>query len=67
MHVASVAPVGLIGYGGEAMSSVYGFKVTLTGKGGHGSTPEQCVDPINAGVQIYLGLQSLIARECPAA
>lgn len=65
MHVASIAPVGVIGYGKEAMSSVYGFKITLTGKGGHGSTPEQCIDPINAGVQIYLAMQSLIARECP--
>ena len=67
MHVSSTVPVGLIGYGPEPMSSVYGFKITLTGKGGHGSTPEICVDPINAGVQIYLAMQALIARECPSA
>lgn len=67
MHVSSTTPVGVIGYGTNPMSSVYGFKVTLTGRGGHGSTPELCIDPINAGVQIYLALQSLIAREVPAA
>lgn len=67
MHVASIVPVGVIAYGTDPMSSVYGFKITLTGKGGHGSMPELCVDPINAGVQIYLAMQSLIARECPSA
>lgn len=27
-------------------------------------TPELCIDPINAGVHVYLALQELIAREC---
>ena len=67
MHVSSTTPVGIIGYGPNPMSSVYGFKITLTGRGGHGSTPELCIDPINAGVQIYLAMQSLIAREVAAA
>jgi len=49
----------------EAMASVYGFKITLTGRGGHGSAPEGCIDPINAGVEVYHALQALIARECP--
>lgn len=67
MHVGSTTPVGVIGYGPNPMSSVYGFKITLTGRGGHGSTPELCIDPINAGVQIYLAMQALIAREVPAS
>ena len=58
-------PCGTIGYGVEAMASVYGFKITLTGRGGHGSAPEGCIDPINAGVEVYHALQALIARECP--
>lgn len=65
MHVASNAKVGILAYGPAPMASVYGFKITVTGHGGHGSTPELCIDPINAGVQIYLALQALIARECP--
>lgn len=64
MHVSSTVPVGVIAYGKMPMSSVYGFKITLTGKGGHGSTPELCIDPINTGVHVYLALQELIAREC---
>lgn len=67
MHVSGTVPVGVLAYGETPMASVYGFKITIHGHGGHGSTPEMCIDPINAGVQIYLALQALIARECPAA
>lgn len=63
MHVIAMIPTGVIMTGKEAMASVDGFKITLEGHGGHGSMPEGCVDPINAAVQVYLALQSLIARE----
>lgn len=63
MHVKSTMPVGVVQTGKEAMAAVDGFRITLTGKGGHGSAPAACIDPINAAVQVYLALQSLIARE----
>lgn len=63
MHVIAMMPVGVLMTGKEAMSSVNGFRITLKGHGGHGSMPELAVDPINAAVQVYLALQSLIARE----
>ncbi len=63
MHVIAMIPVGVMMTGKEAMASVDGFKITLRGHGGHGSMPEGCVDPINAAVQVYLALQSLISRE----
>lgn len=63
MHVIAMMPVGVLMTGKEAMSAVDGFKITLIGHGGHGSMPETAVDPINAAVQVYLALQSLIARE----
>lgn len=63
MHVIAMMPVGIVMTGKEAMASVDGFKITLTGRGGHGSMPEAAIDPINAAVQVYLALQSLIARE----
>lgn len=62
-HVIAMMPMGVIMTGKEAMASVDGFKITLTGHGGHGSMPETSIDPINAAVQVYLALQSLIARE----
>ena len=62
IHVNTM-PLKFLSTGKEAMSSTYGFCITLKGKGGHGSMPEACIDPINAAVQVYLAFQSLIARE----
>ena len=67
MHVNSGLPSDCIIYGEHPMAAVYGFEIKLTGVGGHGSMPETCIDPINTGVHIYLALQELIARECPAS
>jgi len=63
MHAFAADPVGTFMYGPIPLSSAYGFTITLTGKGGHGSQPDACIDPINAAVQVYLALQSLVARE----
>lgn len=63
MHVASVLPAGSIIYGTSPMAAVYGFRMILTGKGTHGSTPHLGIDPINTGVHLYLALQELISRE----
>ena len=63
-HVASVSSVGTIAYGTLTATSVYGFKITIIGKGTHGAMPQNGIDPINVGVHIYQGLQELIAREC---
>ena len=65
-HVFAMYPLNQIQYGQVPMGAVYGFRITVHGQGGHGSQPERCIDPINAGVQIYLALQALLARECPA-
>lgn len=65
MHFWASQPTGRLLYSEYVMASLYAFKITLTGHGGHGSEPENCIDPINAGVEVYHALQSLIARECP--
>lgn len=64
-HVApGKLPIGLFMYnfGGVMMSSVDGFRITVTGKGGHGAYPNLTVDPIHTAVQIYIALEGLIAR-----
>ena len=63
MHVASQAPVGTVLHGNATMASVFGFRITVTGKGGHGSTPENCIDPIVPAIKIHEALQTLMARE----
>ena len=65
-HVApGRMPLGLFMYNsnGVMMSSVDGFRITIQGKGGHGAYTNLTVDPIRIAVQIYQGLESLIARE----
>lgn len=39
-----------------------GFSIKIIGKGGHGSWPYECVNPITAAVQIYSALHSVVAE-----
>ena len=57
----------LVPGGGITMASCEQYHIVVRGKGGHGSTPENCIDPITAGVHVHLALQELISREVPAA
>ena len=66
MHVGSTLSHNVIIYSEYPMSSVYGFKIQYTGKGTHGSTPEQGIDPLIAGAKLCIALQELIAREISA-
>ena len=58
-------PVGLHMYNDKStmMYSNDGFKITVHGKGAHGAYPHHSIDPIHIAVQIYLGLEEIIARE----
>lgn len=66
-HVFAAIPVGEIRFGGQAMAGVYGFRITVTGAGCHGSSPELGVDPVVAASHVVIALQELLAREIPAA
>ena len=64
LHVNGQLPLGTFVYRrGEMLASVYGFRIVIRGKGGHGSMPDRCVDPITAGVHVHLALQELVAGE----
>ena len=47
---------------GALMASVDTAFVYLTGKGGHGATPHDCVDPVVAVVGMVQGVQTIIPR-----
>ncbi len=47
---------------GPVMAQVHRFEVELVGVGGHGSAPEACVDPVVAGAQLVVALQSIVSR-----
>ncbi|UOX68035.1 M20 metallopeptidase family protein [Enterocloster bolteae] len=62
-HVFAAQEMNTIAYKRAHFSSVYGFSITIHGKGTHGATPEMGVDPLSIGAHILLGLQELVARE----
>lgn len=63
LHNQPALPVGTIGVReGALMASVDRFDVIITGKGGHGGMPEQCLDPIVAGSQLVNSLQTIVSR-----
>ncbi len=67
IHVNSIVPTGrmLVFYGPVCASSDL-FSIRVQGKGGHGSRPDETIDPINAACHIHLALQELQARELKA-
>lgn len=48
---------------GSAMSMADSWKITVLGRGAHGSQPEQSIDPIVIAASTILRLQSIISRE----
>ena len=64
IHIASMLPVGTINAeAGARMAAADKFKITITGKGGHGSAPHQCIDPVVVGAATIMNLQSIVSRE----
>ncbi len=63
LHLWNDKPLGWLGIAeGPYMAGADEFKLTLTGKGGHGAMPHTTVDPIVAGAQIVGALQTIVAR-----
>jgi amidohydrolase len=64
LHIQSTVPAGTIAYRpGGLMAAPDFFSIKIKGKGAHGSTPWDGVDPIVIGAQIVLGLQTIISRQ----
>jgi amidohydrolase len=48
---------------GPLLASVDGFRIVITGKGGHAAAPQDCIDPIVCAAACVTALQSIISRE----
>ncbi|KFX96966.1 hypothetical protein O988_05089 [Pseudogymnoascus sp. VKM F-3808] len=48
---------------GVTLSAADSFKVTIHGRSGHGSQPENCIDPIVIASSIVVRLQSIVSRD----
>lgn len=53
----------LVPSGGISMASCEQYHIVVKGKGGHGSTPHEAIDPITAAAHIHLALQEINSRE----
>jgi hippurate hydrolase len=62
-HVAPL-PAGVIGLrSGPAFAAADGLRVTLHGRGAHGSRPEASVDPVVMAAAVVMRLQTVVSRE----
>ena len=57
----------LVPGGGITMASCEQYHITVQGKGGHGSMPNVCIDPITAAAHIHIALQEINSRELDPA
>jgi amidohydrolase len=64
LHVGNQLPAGKIGVGpGYRFSNADSLRITVYGKGGHGSMPNTTIDPILIASRIIVTLQSIVSRE----
>ena len=64
LHVSNAQAAGTVGVGsGYRYASADSLRITVYGKGGHGSAPETTVDPVVIAARIVVALQTIIARE----
>ena len=50
---------------GVIMSAADSFKITILGRGGHGSMPHYCIDPVVIASNVVVKLQTIVSREVP--
>jgi len=48
---------------GTVMSAANSFKITIYGRGGHGSSPHLAIDPVLIASYIVVRLQTIVSRE----
>jgi hippurate hydrolase len=64
LHVGNELPAGQVGVvEGGYSSNADSLRITIFGKGGHGSAPHTTVDPIVIAARTVLALQTIVARE----
>jgi amidohydrolase len=64
LHVGNELPAGKVGVGpAYRFSNADSLRVTIYGKGGHGSMPNSTVDPIVIAARTVLALQTIVSRE----
>ncbi|MQW77864.1 amidohydrolase [Nocardioides sp. dk4132] len=65
-HVAPLPAGKIAGHPGASYAGSDSLRVTLLGKGAHGSMPQSSVDPVVMAAATVLRLQTIISRELPS-
>ncbi len=66
IHLSSNWDTGKFGLRpGPTTANADRFDITITGKGGHCSFPEQCIDVVVTGSQLVMALQTIASRKTP--
>ncbi|MDA4128595.1 MAG: carboxypeptidase CpsA [Thaumarchaeota archaeon] len=63
LHISNRVPSGTFGLrAGAFMAAPDSFKIKIVGRGGHGSAPQETVDPIFVAAQVINALQGVSSR-----
>ncbi len=61
------APAGQVGtHTGPILSAADSMRITVHGRGAHGSMPQAAVDPVVLAAMIVIRLQTIVSREIAA-
>jgi amidohydrolase len=64
LHVGNLLPAGMVGIvPGIYNTNADSLRITIYGKGGHGSAPHTAIDPIVIAARTILALQTIASRE----
>lgn len=67
IHVTAGMPLPsgtiMVAGGGISSTSCEQYHITVKGRGGHGSTPHEAIDPITAAAHMHIALQEINSRE----
>jgi amidohydrolase len=64
LHVGNILPAGVVGItSGIYNTNADSLRITIYGKGGHGSAPHTAIDPIVIAARTILALQTITSRE----
>jgi amidohydrolase len=67
LHISPNIPTGIFsGRAGPLLAAADVVEITVTGKGGHASQPNDAVDPIPIACEIVTAIQAMVTRTIPA-
>ena len=62
-HVSAIIDVGHVGLlAGASSANADCFEIVVSGRGGHASSPNLCIDPIPVATQIVTAMQQIVPR-----